>query len=243
MKKALFIIFILLIFAFSFQSFFFLLYVNESKKIASNTVTFRKEQNDASIKVLVIGDSTGVGVGARVPEESLAGRISLDAPQASIANLSLSGAQIEDVFGTLFNVREEQFDLIVLQVGANDALRYTSIERLGVLVDILLARAKKVGQEVVWLSSGNLGLAPIFPWPFDFFISLRAKQARDLFISKAEQFGVVYVDLFEKRKHDPLLRDVDRFYSPDLYHPSGDGYGIWYEVFKEELTKNGILFQ
>jgi len=243
MQRIMFLIFILFIFTLSFQSFFFLLHVNESKKIAAVTVAFRQKNEQALIKILFVGDSTGVGIGADTPERSLAGRLGADVPQASISNLSIAGARIENVYNTLFGVREKQFDFVILQVGANDALRYISLDRLSADVDILLGRAKEVGQEVIWLSSGNIGLAPIFPWPFDFFISLRAKTARDLFIEKADRFGVVYIDLYKKRRNDPLLKDVDRFYASDLFHPSGDGYGIWYASFKADVTESDILFR
>ena len=49
-------------------------------------------------RVLVLGDSTGVGLGASMPDESIPGMLSADHPLVEITNLAVSGARLEDVF-------------------------------------------------------------------------------------------------------------------------------------------------
>ena len=53
----------------------------------------------SALRVLVLGDSTGVGIGANRPEESIAGLLAQDFPAADIVNVSRSGARVADALG------------------------------------------------------------------------------------------------------------------------------------------------
>ncbi len=47
--------------------------------------------------------------------------------------------------------------------------------------------------------------------------------------------STMYVDLFRERKDEIFNTDIPRYYAPDLFHPSGDGYGVWYSSLKALL--------
>src|SRR3982751_910398 len=65
--------------------------------------------------VLVLGDSTGVGLGATHPEDSIAGRLGAEHPRARITNHAAIGARFEDIPAQLEaaqqSARTESFDL------------------------------------------------------------------------------------------------------------------------------------
>jgi len=42
--------------------------------------------------------------------------------------------------------------------------------------------------------------------------------------------------LFKVAEEDIFLTDVDKYYASDYFHPSGDGYGIWYKDIKNKLN-------
>ena len=48
--------------------------------LAARAKAFTRERVDATLKIAMIGDSTVVGVGATVPEDSLAGQVGRDQP-------------------------------------------------------------------------------------------------------------------------------------------------------------------
>lgn len=59
-------------------------------------------------------------------------------------------------------------------------------------------------------------------------------------MDKAKQYNVTYIDLYEERNKDEFLKDPKKYFAKDMFHPSSDGYGLWYKKFKETLKENKI---
>jgi lysophospholipase L1-like esterase len=179
--------------------------------------------------LLVVGDSTGVGTGAEDPADSVAGRLGADLPDARVDNLAVNGALTKDVLGQLERAPLPRYDAIMVQVGGNDALRFTNLGELASDIDAVLDAALRRGDYVALMSTGDLGEAPAIPWPLDTVFSGRSRAIRDRFAKAAESHGADYVDLFAPAGDNPFARDPDRYYASDGLHLSGDGYGIWYD--------------
>jgi len=241
MKEIVFLIIILFFLLFSFSFFSFLSKLSTSKQLLQRSTSFEQGDLHKDVSILVVGDSLGVGVGADDPRGSIAGRIGADLPHASVTNFSISGAHTKDIIDILKSLRADQFNLVVVIVGANDILQFTPLAELEQQIDTALSLAVKSGDEVVLLTSGDIGLAPIFPWPVGYIYTWRTEKVRKIFIRKAKIHSVIYVDLFREKKDDLLLKDVDRNYAFDGLHLSGDGYGIWYAEIKKTLRANNIL--
>ncbi len=77
----------------------------------------------------------------------------------------------------------------------------------------------------------NMGNAPVFHWPLSTIITDRTLKVRETAKNKV----VSYIDLFKNRKDDPSVKNFKKYYSPDMFHLSGDGYGIWYFYLQKEL--------
>lgn len=209
--------------------------------IAAGSVPFEVKPPDARARVLVIGDSTGVGTGSSSPADSVAGRIARDFPGAEIVNLARNGARMKDVPAQLARAGTEEYDLILLQIGGNDILRFTSLTRLRDAVTNLLKTSSGRARRVVFISTGNVGLAPAFFPPLSWVYTWRTRSVRALFMEVAREQGVQYVDLFRERGRGIFEEDPARYYASDFLHPSGEGYGVWYRELRRQTDIDTVL--
>ncbi|MBI4092910.1 MAG: SGNH/GDSL hydrolase family protein [Candidatus Kerfeldbacteria bacterium] len=220
------------------QFLFFLWKVRTGRGLARSSQAFQQLRPDGRLRILLIGDSTVFGTGADDPSATIAGCFGRDFPEAHIRNLGVNGGKVAGLAGQLAQVRDEQYDLIVVLVGGNDVIRNTPLEAVARDIRTALMMARQIGRQVVLLSQGNIGNAPIFPWPLYHIYTRRARRLRDMFMTVANEQNVRFVDLFLERDADPWRRDPNRYYSADHFHPNGTGYGEWYEKIKERLTFN-----
>ena len=210
-------------------------------KVSYNNLPFEQNHPQAKLRILFLGDSTAHGTGAIDNRKSVAGWFGQDFPQAHIINISQNGKRLIDLVNDFDPSKLEHYRLIVIQIGGNDIMKLTPLDKVEKEIAIVIDRAKMTGDHVVILHSGNVGLSPIFTWPFDWVMSERSRAVRTIYIRQAKEKGVFYVDLFAERKNDLFLKDVDRYYSPDLLHPSGQGYRWWYERIRATLVKNKVI--
>jgi lysophospholipase L1-like esterase len=183
-------------------------------------------------RILIIGDSIWAGVGAADPADSMAGRLRESYPRATIVNQAVSGARLADGAGQLAAGEERyaNFDTIFIQLGANDILHLAAIPAAMETLEDLLTSSQESANQVIFTVSGSVGHAPVFLWPFDWFYTARTRRYLTAARAVAKVRGVAYVDLFRERQNDPFVQDPERFYAADGFHPSGAGYGIWYQT-------------
>ena len=211
------------------------LLLQKSRDLLKTPEPFQRINPDARIKILFLGDSTAVGTGAADPRDSVAGRFGKDYPGAHIVNLGENGNRVKNLAKEFNSEAYQNFNLIVIQAGGNDILRFTPLKQIKNDLDALLKNARQASGQVIVLHSGNIGLAPFFPRPFGWIWSYRTRQVRELYMRVAKENGAVYVDLYTERENDPFFQDVKKFYAPDFLHASGEGYGIWYEKIRDAM--------
>jgi lysophospholipase L1-like esterase len=110
-------------------------------------------------------------------------------------------------------------------VGANDVIYFSSLTKSAETVDLLLPAISSRVSQVVFLTSGDIGKAPLWPFPLNMLYTARMKSWRDTIAPILARHSVVFVDLLSLP--DPFLSDVTRYYAADGLHLSGDGYGVW----------------
>ncbi len=204
----------------------------------NNTQAFERRLNSAQLKFLVIGDSSAVGVGAIPPEGSIAGRLASDFPEADIQNLAVSGSKVADAIKQLESLTEENnFDMILIQIGGNDIVRRTPYAEIEKNLPKLFNLAQQRSANIVQLTSGNVGTSQLLPFGTRWYFTYRTKQVRQIFMRIAAEHNVHYIDLYRKRADDPYASDPNKYYSLDFFHPSAEGYGDWYS-FVRPVVKN-----
>lgn len=204
-------------------------------RISSNLVSEARgfERSDGTFSMLVLGDSTAVGVGA-LSHTTVAGRLAI-ALDASVENYAKSGARTRDIKEQFREAQKPHYDLILIQIGANDVIRLASAEKTGETLDAALGDIAKKSDHVVLLTAGKIGDAPFFPRLFSGVWTHRAGALRERFKSIVEEYDGVYVDLFAKE--DVFSSDPSRYYAPDGLHLTPDGYGFWYEKTEEAIRE------
>jgi lysophospholipase L1-like esterase len=211
------------------------------QQVAAASEAYQQRPARSEASLLVVGDSTGVGTGAEEARHSLAGRLGSELPTVRIDNLAQNGAKTGDVTDQLRAAPLPRYDAILVQVGGNDALRFTSLEAVATAIDRVLALARAKSDYVALMSTGDLGEAPAMPWPVSGLFSWRSRAVRDRFAAAAAEHGIDYVDLFAPVKANPFAREPDRYYAPDGLHLSGAGYAVWYDRLRESTKLPAIL--
>lgn len=197
-------------------------------RIAENTVAYTQSPPNSIQHIVVVGDSTAVGVGASDPKHSISGLIGKEYPNIQITNLGVSGAKVQDVFAQLDTLKPGSVDCILIQIGGNDIVRFTDLQQLEHDLELLISTAQTHSKHVVVMTSGNVGTATIFPAGTRWIFGIRTRQVREVFLKATEKMHVQYVDLYKEKNQDPFAQDPVRYYAKDSFHPSSDGYAVWY---------------
>lgn len=205
-------------------------------EVAAASEPFQAQPPGVEASLLVVGDSTARGTGSRDPALSIAGRMGSDFPRLRVDNLGTNGALTREVVDQLGHAPEHFYSTVLVQVGGNDALRFTSLDGLARHIDAVLALATDRGEHVALMSTGRLGDAPAIPWPISRLFTWRAQRVREIFDLAARRHGAHYVDLFSAAgTSNPFAAAPEAHYARDGLHPSGEGYGVWYEKLREQV--------
>lgn len=192
--------------------------------------------------IVVVGDSTAYGTGVKDVKDSIAGRIGTDFPNYEIRTFAKNGRVIGEVTKALEEAKlEKTVDLLLLQIGGNDILQNRTKEQIESDTRAMLIEAKKYATNVVFISSGNVGTAALYvkDGQPDQARMRRTLVAREIFIRLSGELGVTYVDLYTEPENDLFLKHPERYFAIDGLHPSGAGYGLWYEILRPYVV--GVL--
>ena len=188
----------------------------------------------STTSVLVLGDSTAVGVGAGSPEESVAGLLADKIHAAVVENYAVSGAVVADLPAQIKQAKLSQYSLILIQIGGNDLTRFHDAKKTAAALDQALAVLPK-SHRVAVMPPGNIGSAPILPW------FLKASYTR-LNLVYHREFSVVvkgrhfiYVNVYKERAADLFSLRPDLYFAADQFHPSSLGYGLWFSDLMDNI--------
>jgi len=237
-------------FAMGFLALCLLFILLQAGKIARSTKgvdylarPFERIKDQGSLKILFLGDSTAVGVGSPSPQTSTAGWFSRDFPDASIENISQNGLKLCGLREKLKFIQGDHYDLIVVQIGANDIMRLTPLSKIDGDVRFILESLRKKSRQIVLLHSGDVGTAPIFIWPFSWILSQRSYALREIYQKAVKDNGALYVDLIRFNADQVFISDPKKYYAPDSLHLSASGYYVWYQAIRITLTQAGVKFK
>lgn len=210
------------------------LLISESKRLVENTAPFEKVSADISVPLLVLGDSTAVGVGATVPEESVPGRVAIAIGATHTENHAVVGAKVKDLSQQIGMASLPKYRLILIQIGANDMVRFhdagDAASTLGTALESL-----PPADQVIVISAGDLGTARILPLPLRSSYSRINQAYHSAFSEAAARHGAIYVDLSQGPGSEAFAENPAPYFAPDQFHLSSEGYRLWFEAIQPHL--------
>ncbi|MEO7912542.1 MAG: GDSL-type esterase/lipase family protein [Roseiflexaceae bacterium] len=215
--------------------------LDQARKLAQVSEPFTVRPPAATARLLVVGDSTGVGTGASTARHSLAGRIAAEHPHLEIINRAEDGARFADVVRQLDAAPATRFDMVLIQAGGNDVIRFTGADTLRAQIDEALRLAGAKATMVIVMPSGNVGNAPFFFAPLSWIMTSRSRGLHAMVRASAAASGAVYVNLFNEAADDPFVREPQRLHAADGLHPSDEGYALWYAELRSQAALSDKL--
>lgn len=205
-----------------------------SKALMENPTPYHRPSDDRRFSLLVLGDSTAVGIGADKPEDSVPGLLAHFVGATHVENYAVVGAGVEDLPSQVSKAQLTRYDLILLMTGGNNILAFDDVRWAGRTLGEVIAELPQAGK-VILMSAGNAGGATIFPPPVRFFHTQTNKRYHQEFERVAHAWGALYVNLYEPKGQDPFLDNPGFYLSEDGLHPSSEGYRLWFEKLKDVI--------
>lgn len=196
------------------------------------------------LRVAVLGDSTVTAPGVSGPNEiwiSLICRNLADTHHVVVRSFAVGGSMAHNlVEDQMWPALEFEPDLVILSVGANDALKGVTPKKFTENLEILVSRFRESGATVVQSGVGDLGTIPRFYPPLRQLFSRRALRFNQIHDTVASRHGGYVVP---QRDSPAELWYQDReMWSADLFHVSSRGHEVWadlgWKTVQEALSLN-----
>ncbi len=181
------------------------------------------------INYVALGDSTGIGVGARNGGyvSRLFEHINAERPGSKLTNLCVSGATTEDVLRSQLNRGlAANPNLVTLGIGINDIGHGLGVEVFARNYEEILSQLRKgTRAKIVVTNIPDISSAPRIPE----FARREYQQAILAFNERLAAIAARYeVELFDVHSTTrDQLPSHPEFFSGDGFHPSDAGYELW----------------
>lgn len=198
--------------------------------------------DEETINLLAIGESTIAGIGARNHKEAFTGQFakhlsSKIGKKVKWHAFGVSGITVKRTIREIVpNIPNEPMDVIVIALGANDVFGISSPKKwrkdISELINIL--QTKYPNTEIFLANVPMIRDFLALPNPLRYTLSR---------LAKLYHFNTI--DLVSKLKNVHYFEDVDKvdddFFCEDGVHPSVRGYDLWSEALVESfLDKSSI---
>jgi lysophospholipase L1-like esterase len=217
--------------------------LGEARALARASEPFQQQPATPALRLLVLGDSTGVGTGASAPAFSVAGLLGTAHPRLAVDNRSRDGARFgempEQLAAAAGGSAAVRWDVILVSAGGNDVIRGTDTAALAQAIDRSLAAARArlaPGGLLLVQPPGNVGHAPFFVPPVSALMNRRAADLHAAVREAAARHGATMIDMARPREQDPFVLRPELNASDGL-HPSDAGYRVW----RDELLAQSRL--
>ncbi len=189
-----------------------------------------EEVKGEPVAYVALGDSTGVGVGARKGGGYVARlfeRLERARPGSRLVNLCVSGATTADVLrAQVGRVGGERPSLVTLGIGINDVTRQVAPEQFALNFEEIITRLHaQTAAPVVVSNLPDVSHAPAVPAFLRAEALRRIRLFNERIADAAARHGLHLADAFEKSA--AVIPTPPEFFSPDGFHPSDEGYEFW----------------
>jgi lysophospholipase L1-like esterase len=203
-----------------------------SQEIVANTTPFHTTEDTTGKSLLVIGDSTAVGVGASTKEESIPALVAQKIGATNVENQSVSGSKVADLPKQLQQIQKDQYDVILVQIGGNDVVARNDERVVARELESILKTLPRHDQLVV-LMCGDVGVATLLPWFVRGYYTKKTLAYHQAFANMVPQAGGTYVNLYEPKETDPFVQSPEIYLAQDQFHPSSAGYREWFRKIEK----------
>lgn len=194
------------------------------------------EENSPPVHLVVVGDSTSVGVGATSLEASypwllakhLATRFHVRLDVVGRSGARMADAAIE--FAPKAALMRP--DVAIIGLGANDVTHLTSLKRLCRDLTSAIEQLERAGAKVL-VALGPRFDAPVLSQPLRSLVQSRARSLNRTIRRVATKRGAGVLDL-PSGVGRSFAKDRS-LYCADGFHPSDLGYARWAEAMKEQV--------
>ncbi len=181
-----------------------------------------------AVVYLALGDSTGVGVGAKRGGYAvrLYARIERTRPGSRLVNLCAPAMATADLLGgQVERVREARPTLVTLGVGANDLIRGVPVEKFArFFEEIVVSLRQQTDAPILVMNIPDMSLAPAVPAYMRDSARHHIRLYNERIAGIAGRYGLLVVDLFGRSSE---FSSHPEFFSQDGLHPSDAGYDYW----------------
>jgi len=183
------------------------------------------------ITYVALGDSTGVGVGAREGGyvRRLAKQLEAVRPHSKIINLCVSGAATPDVIRyQLAPAVRANPDLITVGIGINDIGHGLGVEEFAKNFDEILTELREhTNAEIVVTNLPDISSSRRVPAAIRAQSQAVISQYNQRLQEIATRHGLTVFDVYTLTHNE--LPSHPEYFSPDGFHPSDEGYQLWAE--------------
>lgn len=196
-----------------------------------NETTMKEAAKGEAVVYAALGDSTGVGVGAKDGGyvARLFKRINEARPGSKLTNRCVSGATTTDVLREQVEpALRARPTLVTLGIGINDVGQGMGVETFARQYETIITRLKTAGAPIVVTNIPDISYAPVVApnarAEYVRRIQLFNERIRDI----ASRHNLLLVDAFTATSE--TTRSRPEFFSDDGFHPSDKGYEYWAEA-------------
>lgn len=192
---------------------------------AATTVPKEEEASQTEGKILAFGDSVTEGLGVEQIEAFpavLDARLRGDGYQYEVINAGISGETSSAALSRVDWMLSQKPDIVIVETGANDALRGLDLELTKENISQIVKRFKESGAVVVLAGMQiiqNLGQE-------------YTTQFADIYPAVAEEHDVILIPFFLDG-----VAGIPELNQPDVIHPTAEGYQIVVETIYPYVTE------
>lgn len=192
-------------------------------------------------KILIAGDSTALGAGARTAEDTIAGRLARDFPNAEIFIVAQNGARTSKIPAQLKKASGQQYDLILVCTGGNDTYYIGNLAAVSRTLYESLHTAKTMSNgRVILLLYTSTQIELLLPYLLARWWAYNQLMIRAAFQDVAVRTEVPCIELFTDEHSNPFTKEErKKLLALDGIHPNSEGYRLWYYRLWRLLSEQG----
>lgn len=213
------------------------------QEMANGALRVEAHPPRARARLLLLGDSTGVGVGSETGGASLAGLLARDFPRVEIFNECSNGAKVVDLLDQLHahSSSKRPFDLVLVLAGGNDVLKLTDPLLLGQQATLFLQKLRPQALHVVWMGSADIGRAPALMPPLSWAFGWLCRRAMRSLEEAVRREGAEFINFCGTEHNRVFSTAPERYFARDGLHPSAAGYRHCFDELKRHAPLHSVL--